>query len=559
MNMTIKNWTVTKKFLASILLMLLAVTAALVLTLSAYQRSVLIRQLDTKGKTTSHFLAQIAAEPILSYNFGYLENYVRDISADEEVVSVVILDKQGNTLAHKGDEKTDTARQVEFSSPITQNNEQIGAVKLVFGLKQIDSAVRSAQGLILIMCLGAMIAIGGMVLMLFRKIILDPLGADPPVVANIANEVAAGNLSVVIETTERDTHSVLYSMKKMVDSLKGHALVAEQVASGDLKVNATVLGEQDTLGRSLAAMIGKLRSVVTSVMSAADNVASGSQQLSESSAQLSQCATGQTASTEEASSTVEEMNATIRQNADNSSQTEKIAQKSAYDAQDSGKAVADAVSAMKQIAAKIGIIEEIARQTNLLALNAAIEAARAGQAGKGFAVVAAEVRKLAERSQSAAAEISQLSGTSVEVAERAGGMLAKLVPDIQKTAELVQEISASSKEQAGGADQINSAIQQLNRVVQQNAGAAEEIASTAEELASQAEQLQSTIGFFKVNSENQKETPATDRKTVKARQSPPIARVASNAPRAAVAGLRLVMDKATVSKGDVKDLEFETF
>jgi methyl-accepting chemotaxis protein len=154
---------------------------------------------------------------------------------------------------------------------------------------------------------------------------------------------------------------------------------------------------------------------------------------------------------------------------------------------------------MKLIAEKISIIEEIARQTNLLALNAAIEAARAGEHGKGFAVVAAEVRKLAERSQAAAAEISRLSVSSVDVAERAGQMLAKLVPDIQTTAELVQEISAASKEQAGGADQINGAIQQFSKVVQQNAGAAEEMASTAEELSSQAEQLQHTMSFFKVN------------------------------------------------------------
>jgi methyl-accepting chemotaxis protein len=193
------------------------------------------------------------------------------------------------------------------------------------------------------------------------------------------------------------------------------------------------------------------------------------------------------------------MNATIRQNADNAVQTEKIARKSAVDAQESGGAVTDAVTAMKQIAQKIGIIEEIARQTNLLALNAAIEAARAGEAGKGFAVVASEVRKLAERSQTAAAEISNLSGSSVDIAVRAGTMLATLVPDIQKTAELVQEISAASKEQAGGADQINSAIQQLNRVVQQNAGAAEEMSTMAEQLSSQAEQLQSSIAFFRLN------------------------------------------------------------
>ena len=203
---------------------------------------------------------------------------------------------------------------------------------------------------------------------------------------------------------------------------------------------------------------------------------------------MSQGSTEQAASAEEVSSSVEEMNATIRQNAENALQTEKIALSSATDAIESGKAVSEAVIAMKDIASRISIIEEISRQTNLLALNAAIEAARAGEHGKGFAVVAAEVRKLAERSQSAAAEISQLSGTTMDVAERAGKMLSQLVPDIQQTAELVQEISAASREQAGGAGQIGSAIQQLNNVIQQNAGATEEIASTAQELTKAAEQ-----------------------------------------------------------------------
>jgi methyl-accepting chemotaxis protein len=188
----------------------------------------------------------------------------------------------------------------------------------------------------------------------------------------------------------------------------------------------------------------------------------------------------------------------IRQNADNAQQTERIALKSAQDAKEGGKAVIETVSAMREIAGKISIIEEIARQTNLLALNAAIEAARAGEHGKGFAVVASEVRKLAERSQTAAAEISKLSTSSVQVAEAAGEMLTKIVPDIQRTAELVQEISAASNEQNSGAEQINKAIQQLDQVIQQNASGTEEIASTSEELASQAEQLQDTVSFFKV-------------------------------------------------------------
>jgi methyl-accepting chemotaxis protein len=277
--------------------------------------------------------------------------------------------------------------------------------------------------------------------------------------------------------------------------------VAEELSRGDLRLDIKVRSRDETglLLVAMKRMVEKLRSVVTDVKTVAGNVASGSREMSANSEQMSQGTTEQAASTEEASSSIEEMNATIKQNSDNALQTEKIALKSAADAAESGRAVTDAVTAMKEIAGKISIIEEIARQTNLLALNAAIEAARAGDQGKGFAVVAAEVRKLAERSQVAAAEISHLSGSSVDVAERAGAMLAKLVPDIRKTAELVQEISAASGEQAGGADQINGAIQQLNRVVQHNAGAAEEMASTAEELSSQAEQLRGTISFFRVD------------------------------------------------------------
>ena len=194
---------------------------------------------------------------------------------------------------------------------------------------------------------------------------------------------------------------------------------------------------------------------------------------------------------------MEQMAANIQQNSENAQQTEKMAVKSAEDGNAGGKAVAETVSAMKEIAGKISIIEEIARQTNLLALNAAIEAARAGEHGKGFAVVASEVRKLAERSQGAAGEINELAKSSVNVAEKAGEMLAKIVPDIRKTADLVQEINAASNEQTSGANQINKAIQQLDQVIQQNASASEEMASTSEELLSQAEQLMSTIAFFK--------------------------------------------------------------
>jgi len=278
------------------------------------------------------------------------------------------------------------------------------------------------------------------------------------------------------------------------------AAIAERVADGDLTVTFAADNKKETgVYAAMKRMVEKLTEVVTDVKGAADNVAAGSQQLSSGSEEMSQGASEQAAAAEEASSSMEQMSSNIKQNADNAIQTEKIAVKSAGDAKEGGKAVEQTVHAMKDIAGKISIIEEIARQTNLLALNAAIEAARAGEHGKGFAVVASEVRKLAERSQKAAAEISELSSNSVEVAEKAGELLGKMVPDIQRTAELVQEISAASREQDTGAEQINKAIQQLDTVIQQNAGASEEMASTAEELSSQAEQLQSTIAFFKVD------------------------------------------------------------
>ena len=278
--------------------------------------------------------------------------------------------------------------------------------------------------------------------------------------------------------------------------------ILKKVADGDLRngqTRAWDLETRDELGQlfiAMKSMMARLGEVVTGVRGMSDEVTSRSRDLMAGSERMSQGTTEQAASAEEASSSVEEMSAAIKQNAENAQQTEKIALQSSADATESGQAVREAMAAMKQIAARISVIEEIARQTNLLALNAAIEAARAGEHGKGFAVVAAEVRKLAERSQDAARDIGELSISSVAVAERAGTMLARLVPDIQRTAELVQEISASSKEQSSGADQINNAIQQLNKVIQQNAASAEEVAATAGDLSSQAEQMQGAIAFF---------------------------------------------------------------
>ncbi len=283
--------------------------------------------------------------------------------------------------------------------------------------------------------------------------------------------------------------------------LRNAVSAVQNVADGDLTRFATITSK-DEIGELLGyvnTMIERLRGVVGDALAASDNVSSGSQELSASSEQLSQGATEQASAAEEASASMEQMAANIKQNADNAAQTEKIARQSSRDAESSGQAVNRAVGAMRTIAEKISIVQEIARQTDLLALNAAVEAARAGEHGKGFAVVASEVRKLAERSQAAAAEISALSGDTVQVATDAGEMLNKLVPDIQKTAELVSEISAACREQDIGASQINEAIQQLDKVTQQNAGASEEMSATSEELASQAEELQASIAFFKVD------------------------------------------------------------
>ncbi|MGA3115799.1 MAG: methyl-accepting chemotaxis protein [Syntrophobacteraceae bacterium] len=280
--------------------------------------------------------------------------------------------------------------------------------------------------------------------------------------------------------------------------------VSNRLSEGDLTVKIDV-DSQDETGQLLHAMknmVARIREIVGEVKRAGDNVASGSRELSSTAEEMAQGATEQAASAEEVSSSMEQMSSNIQQSAGNAMQTEKMAVKSADDASEGGKAVTETVWAMKEIAGKISIIEEIARQTNLLALNAAIEAARAGEHGKGFAVVASEVRKLAERSQTAAAEISKLSTTSVGVAEKAGEMLLRIVPDIRKTADLVQEISAACNEQNSGAEQINMALQQLDEVIQQNASAAEEMASTSEELLSQAEQLQNIISFFRIENDD---------------------------------------------------------
>jgi len=288
-------------------------------------------------------------------------------------------------------------------------------------------------------------------------------------------------------------HSILGPLSEAVT-------LTRRLADGDLTVEIKVR-QNDEVGQMLSAlqvMAAKLAQIIGEVKGASNSLSNAAGQVSATAQSLSQSSSEQAASVEETTASIEQMTASITQNTENAKVTDNMATKSSGEAVQGGKAVKETVEAMKSIAGKIGIIDDIAYQTNLLALNAAIEAARAGEHGKGFAVVAAEVRKLAERSQVAAQEIGQLAGSSVKMAEQAGKLLDEMVPSIKKTSDLVQEIAAASQEQSAGVGQINGAMGQLNKATQQNASASEELAATAEEMGGQAAQLQKLMEFFKL-------------------------------------------------------------
>lgn len=412
------------------------------------------------------------------------------------------INEKVRALASAGD--VEGARKISFSDSSRLNNEmEESTTKLIASaaaaMQQVDEDTNKLYDdartlLFTVSAIALLVAVAGA----FWISMIVSRGLKN--IGSVISAVAIGDLDQDVKITSNDEiKDLVDTVNGMTANLRVSAGLADKIADGDLTVSHKPLSDKDTLGHALVRMIDRLRGVVGDAGAAAENVSAGSQELSANSEQVSQGATEQAAAAEEASASMEQMAANIKQNADNAAQTEKIARQSSKDAEASGVAVDRAVGAMRTIAEKIGIVQEIARQTDLLALNAAVEAARAGEHGKGFAVVASEVRKLAERSQTAAAEIGAVSTDTVKAATEAGEMLTKLVPDIRRTAELVAEISAACREQDVGASQINEAIQQLDKVTQQNAGASEQISTTSEELAAQAEELQSSIAYFRID------------------------------------------------------------
>jgi methyl-accepting chemotaxis protein len=358
----------------------------------------------------------------------------------------------------------------------------------------VHDSAQNTRGVVLgITVLAVLIAI--LVTVFITRSITRPILAA----VTAARKLAVGDCEQNVDASGRDEAAMLLdAMQQMIDSNREMASAATGIAGGDLDVKVIPRSDRDVLGVALANMIDSLTQVIGEVRSGATALTMAATQISASSQSLSQGTSEQASSVEETTSSLEQMSASITQNADNSRQMELMAVKGSSDADQSAQAVKQSVEAMTKIAEKISIIEEIAYQTNLLALNAAIEAARAGEHGRGFAVVATEVRKLAERSQTAAKDIGGLASSSVGVAQLSGKLLGELVPTIRTTADLVREVAAASSEQSAGVMQINRAMALVDQVTQRNASASEELASTAEEMAAQAEALQQTIGHFRV-------------------------------------------------------------
>jgi len=505
----------------------------------------------------------------------------------------------------KGDANSEAAKQIfvhagAISEKLNQALESHIEYSIELGQRAADDAAAAKRSaivlslLIIALTLAVVATIGAFITRNLKNL----LGGEPDFAAEVANKIAAGDLSSKLEIRNGDTTSLMYSMKGMQDNLtrivgeirdivaaankgdfntkmnladkagytkdlsellnqlsdtvdtafKDVIEVAKALEDGDLtqKITRSYQGAYDQVKQSLNNTVDKLAQTIGDVNATTETLASATGQISSTAQSLSQASSEQAASVEETSASIEQMSASIRQNTDNAKVANTMSADGTSKAADGGVAVTETVAAMKQIAKKIGIIDDIAYQTNLLALNAAIEAARAGEHGKGFAVVAAEVRKLAERSQVAAQEIGQLAGNSVGMAERAGKLLDEIVPATRKTADLVQEITAASQEQTVGVDQINTAMSQLSQITQQNASASEELAATAEEMSGQAVNLQELMAFFTVSG------GARQARRVEVKHA-----TVSKAP--AVRSAKSAIKKTVISQGVDSEVDFTRF
>jgi methyl-accepting chemotaxis protein len=490
----------------------------------------MLLSLDQQREAVKNRAGLTLPDAIYGFDDTQIENFLDAEMHNQNLATIVVLDENGQVSHARGRDSEGASIaldnvpgdfKAESSLPLSYDGDTLGTFEVSMSYKALDEVLQaevvSTIQKIVVLALVMVIAVW----LLLHRIVIRPLMG---LVATMREMESTNDATLRARKANNDEIGmVIDSVNSFLEALAEKMLQLEKMADADLTLDIPLVSERDTMGKSLQSLKAKMTGLISEIMRSAHQVRSGAMQLTDTSATLNQGATEQAASAEEASSSIEEMVANIRQNADNAMQTEKIAILSAEKGGEGGTAVQATVAAMQEIAGKIQIVEEIARQTNLLALNAAIEAARAGEHGKGFAVVAAEVRKLAERSQQAAGEISELSGNSVDIAEQAGKMLEIIVPDTQKTAELVQEISAASKEQDAGAEQINKSIQQLDQVIQKNAAATEEMASTSEELSAQAEHLQQMVAVFKLdeNFDFNDEKPVREDSSPQLRHLPP--------------------------------------